>query len=208
MKIKIAPSILSADFGKINEEIITIEKSSDIIHIDVMDGNFVPNLTFGAPVVKRIKTRLIKDCHLMVNHPETYIKGFVDAGAGIITVHAEACSHLHGVIQQIKSFNIRVGVAINPHTGLNVLKYVVKDIDMLLIMSVNPGFGGQEFIADVLPKIEEARKLYPKLDIQVDGGINEKTAKEVIKAGANILVAGNYIFCSEDRIKAISSLRK
>jgi len=207
LKIKIAPSILSADFGKLNEEIKTIEKYADLLHIDVMDGNFVPNLTFGAPVVSKIKTTLPLDCHLMVNHPETYVDDFVKAGASIITVHAETCPNLHRNLQQIKDHGIKAGVAINPHTEIDFLEFVAPLVDMVLVMSVNPGFGGQKFIESVLPKIKQIRKLYPKMDIQVDGGINAETAKKVIKAGANVLVAGNYIFTAKDRKVAIESLR-
>lgn len=207
MKIKIAPSILSADFGKLNEEIESIEKYSDMIHIDVMDGNFVPNLTFGAPVVKKIKTKLIKDCHLMVNHPETYIDDFADAGADIITVHTEACDHLHRVLQQIKAKGIKAGVALNPHTPIDIIKHVIENVDMLLLMSVNPGFGGQAFIPEVINKIKQAREIYPTLDIQVDGGINDKTVKTVVNAGANVLVAGSYIFGNDKREEAIKKLK-
>jgi len=207
MIIKVAPSILSSDFGKLNEEIKTIEQSADLLHVDVMDGNFVPNLTFGAPIISKIKTKLSLDCHLMVDHPESYIESFVKAGADIITVHVEACTHLHRVVQQIKSYNIKAGVALNPHTAVESVKHIIEDIDMLLLMTVNPGFGGQKFINEVIPKIKTARANWDWIDIQVDGGINNITSKEAIDAGANILVAGSYVFKAKDRGKAIESLR-
>lgn len=207
MNIQIAPSILSADFGHLNQEIATIETHSDLLHVDVMDGHFVPNITIGPPVVKCLKTKLPLDCHLMIEHPEMFIEEFVKAGAASITVHQEACAHLHRVIQQIKSFGVKAAVSINPGTPLKMIEEVLDDVDMVLIMSVNPGFGGQKFIPSALAKIEELRKRKPKLDIEVDGGINAGTAKLCVKAGANILVAGSYIFGAKDRKAAIESLR-
>lgn len=207
LDLKIAPSILSADFGKLNEEIASIEKYADLLHVDVMDGHFVPNITFGPVVVKCIKTRLPLDCHLMIENPEKYIPDFVQAGAASITVHQEACRHLHGVIQQIKSFGIKAGVSLNPATPLAMIEDVIEELDMILIMSVNPGFGGQKFIDSVMAKVIDLREQMPNLDIQVDGGINAETAKIARDAGANILVAGSYIFGSVDRKKAIESLR-
>lgn len=207
MKIKIAPSILSADFGRLNEEIASVEKYADMLHVDIMDGHFVPNITIGAPVVRFLKTKLSLDCHLMITKPERYIEDFVKVGAASITVHQEACPHLHRVIQQIKSYNVRAAVALNPKTPLKMISEVIDDVDMVLLMSVNPGFGGQEFIDPVFKKIAALRKIAPKLDIQVDGGIKPQTAKLCIKAGANILVAGSYIFGTKDRKKAIESLR-
>ena len=207
MNIQIAPSILSADFGHLNQEIATIETCSDLLHVDVMDGHFVPNITIGPPVVKCLKTKLPLDCHLMIEHPEMFIEEFVKAGAASITVHQEACTHLHRVIQQIKSFGVKAAVSINPGTPLKMIEEVLDDVDMILIMSVNPGFGGQKFISSALAKIEELRKQKPQLDIEIDGGINAETAKLCVKAGANILVAGSYIFGAKDRKAAIESLR-
>ena len=173
-----------------------------------MDGNFVPNLSFGAPIIEKIKTTLPLDCHLMVEHPETYIDDFVKVNADIITIHAEACrNNLPDMIDKIKSKNIKVGVAINPDTPLDVVKSVLGSIDMLLVMSVSPGFGGQSFMSEVLEKIKEAKKLHPNLDIQIDGGINNNTIKQAIDAGANIIVVGSFIFKSENREKAIKTLR-
>jgi ribulose-phosphate 3-epimerase len=207
MKIKIAPSILSADFGRLNEEIASIEPYSDMLHVDVMDGHFVPNITIGAPVVRCLKTKLPLDCHLMIEKPEAYIEDFVKAGAASITVHQEACKHLHRVLQQIKSFKVKAAVSINPATPLEMIAEVLDDLDMVLIMSVNPGFGGQQFIDSAIGKIIALRELAPKIDIQVDGGINAETARMCREAGANILVAGSYIFGAKDRQKVIEALR-
>ncbi len=207
MNIKIAPSILSADFGKLNEEIASVEPYVDLLHVDVMDGHFVPNITIGAPVVRCIKSKLPLDLHLMIQHPERFLEDFVKAGAASITVHQEACVHLHRVVQQIKSLGVKAAVSINPATPLEMIEEVLDDVDMVLIMSVNPGFGGQKFIEHVLGKIRELRKLKPDLDIEVDGGINAETARQCVEGGANILVAGSYIFGAEDRKKAIESLR-
>lgn len=206
--LKIAPSILSADFGKLNEEIASIEPYSDLLHVDIMDGHFVPNITIGPPVVRCIKTKLPLDCHLMIENPELYIEEFVKAGAKSITVHQEACKHLHRVIQQIKSYkNVKAAVSINPATPLEMITEIIDELNMVLIMSVNPGFGGQQFIENALGKIAALRELSPTIDIQVDGGINAETAKMCVEAGANILVAGSYIFGAKDRKKAIESLR-
>lgn len=215
MKIQIAPSILSADFGKLNAEIATVEPYVDLLHVDIMDGHFVPNITMGPPVVKNIQTKLPVDLHLMIEHPEMYIEEFVKAATAkglskdkvSVTVHQEACKHLHRVIQLIKSFGVKAAVSINPATPVEMIRDILGDLDMVLIMSVNPGFGGQKFIPVALEKIREIRKLKPDLDIEVDGGINSETAKLCIEAGANILVAGSYIFGAEDRKKAIESLR-
>jgi len=207
MKIKISPSILSADFGRLNEEIKTIEKFADVIHVDVMDGHFVPNITIGAPVVKWIKTKLPLNCHLMIEHPENFIDAFAKAGAETIVVHQEVCPHLNKVIQQIKDAGCRAGVSINPGTPMEVLEEVLEDLDEVLIMSVNPGFGGQSFIESALGKIAAVRELAPELDIAVDGGINAETGRLCVEAGANILVAGSYIFGAKNRKKAIESLR-
>ena len=196
-KIIVAPSLLAADFSRLKEEVQEVEKcGAEYLHLDVMDGNFVPNISFGSPVISAIRphSNLVFDVHLMVEEPDRFIKDFVDAGADIITVHVEATKHLHRTIQLIKSYGKKVGVALNPATPIETLKHVVKEIDMILIMSVNPGFGGQAFIPEVLSKIEELRKLYPEMDIEVDGGVNDKTVEAIKEAGANILVAGSYLF--------------
>ncbi|MDO8627066.1 MAG: ribulose-phosphate 3-epimerase [Candidatus Diapherotrites archaeon] len=205
-KILLSPSILSADFGRINEEIALVEGHSDLIHIDVMDGRFVPNITFGQAVLAKMKSKKPFDVHLMIVEPEKYIKDFVDAGAERISVHAEATQHLHRTIQLIKNCGVKASVALNPATPLSAIENVLDDLDMVLLMTVNPGFGGQKFIESVLPKIQQLRKLRPELDIEVDGGISPETVKRVVDAGANVLVAGNAIFGQKDRIKAIQDL--
>jgi ribulose-phosphate 3-epimerase len=207
MKIKIAPSILSADFGRLNEEIASVEKYSDMIHVDVMDGHFVPNITIGAPVVKWLKTKLPLNCHLMIEHPERFLEDFAKAGAHTITVHQEVCPHLGKVLQQIKDLGCKAGVSINPSTPVEMLEEVIDDVDEVLIMSVNPGFGGQSFIESALGKIAAVREMSATVDIMVDGGINAETGRLCVEAGANILVAGSYIFGAKDRKKAIESLR-
>jgi len=207
--VKISPSILSSDFSRLGEEIKAITKAgADYIHIDVMDGNFVPNLTFGPPIIKAIRkyTDLPFDVHLMIDSPERYIKDYYNAGADIITVHAEASTHLHRTIQEIKALGVKAGVSINPATSVEAIKYVLNNVDLVLIMTVNPGFGGQSFIDSCVPKIKQVKELNPNILIEIDGGINSETAKICVDNGANMLVAGSYIF-SGDYKERIQNLR-
>ena len=208
-KIIIAPSLLAADFSILKEEITNIENAgAEYLHLDVMDGNFVPNISFGPVVIKSLRahSNLIFDVHLMIENPDKYVADFVDAGADIICVHVVSTKHLNRTIQLIKSYKKKVGVALNPSTSLDTIKYDLDNIDMVLIMTVNPGFGGQKFIPQMLQKIKELRKIAPNIDIQVDGGINDEISKLVIEAGANVLVAGSYVFNGNYKDK-IDSLR-
>ena len=211
----IAPSILSADFARLGEEVKAVERAgADYIHVDVMDGHFVPNITIGPCVVKGVKnaTGLPLDVHLMIENPDLYINDFAKAGADIISVHAEAVNHLHRSLQLIRDAGCRTAVSLNPATPLEAIEYVLEDLDMVLIMSVNPGFGGQKFIRGVLPKIGRLKKMIVEkdldIDIEVDGGVNSKTIGDVSAAGANIFVAGSAVFNTGDYAEAIRVLRE
>lgn len=214
MSIMVCPSILSADFAHLAEEIQDVAaKGADCIHLDLMDGHFVPNLTFGVPVVAALRscTNLPFDAHLMVEHPETYIDGLAKAGVQYVTVHQEACVHLDRVLQQIREAGMKCGVALNPATPVSTLECVASQVDMILIMSVNPGFGGQKFIPYALTKIRQANELLAASGntdavIEVDGGVNTKTVQAVKNAGATFLVAGSAVFSAADRKEAIASL--
>lgn len=205
--LKIAPSILSADFGKLNEEIAGLEKHADIFHVDVMDGHFVPNITIGAPVVRCIKSKKPLDVHLMIEKPEKYIEDFVKAGAATIVVHSEACKNLSAVLKKIKKMGVKCGVSIKPKTKVETIKKFLPLLDEVLVMTVKPGFGGQKFMKGMLGKVKKLRQWKPDLDIVVDGGINAETAKLCKEAGANVLVAGSFIFGAKNRVKALESLR-
>ncbi|MBN1849095.1 MAG: ribulose-phosphate 3-epimerase [Deltaproteobacteria bacterium] len=212
---KIAPSILSADFTRLGEEIQAVEKAgADYIHIDVMDGHFVPNITIGPMIVAAVKqvTTLPLDVHLMISNPDQFIGEFVETGADIITVHVEAVNHLHRSLQLIRKYRVKAAVSLNPATPLEMIEYVLNDLDMVLIMTVNPGFGGQEFIPEVVPKVKRLREIINEkgldMEIEVDGGINPETVHTVSSAGADVFVAGSAIFHSDDYAKTIHLMRK
>ena len=212
---KIAPSILSADFTRLGEEIKAVEQGgADYIHIDVMDGHFVPNITIGPMIVKAVKrvTKLPLDVHLMISHPDAYIQNFAEAGASIITVHAETVDHLHRTIQLIRDKGVKPSVALNPATPLGVLEYVLDELDMVLLMSVNPGFEAQKFIPGVIPKIKKLREMVSNLglglEIEVDGGIDPENIGRVSSAGADVFVAGSAIYYSKDYAKTIRLMRE
>jgi len=213
--IKIAPSLLSSDFSKLGEEIKKVEMAgADYIHIDVMDGHFVPNLTIGPPIIKCLRktTNLVFDVHLMIDNPDVYIDDYADAGADIITVHVEATKHLHRVVQKIRQRGIKPAVSLNPATSLATLDHILPDVDMVLLMTVNPGFGGQKFISSCVDKISMLRKMIEErklnVDIEVDGGIDTENIYDVTRAGANIIVSGSTIFRSDDTEGVIRKLRE
>lgn len=213
--VKLAPSILAADFGNLLSDVKKVEKAGvEYLHIDIMDGHFVPNISFGPVVMSALKgkTDLVFDVHLMIEDPDKFMDEFVDAGADIIVVHQEACKHLHRTIQNIKSRGIKAGVSLNPATPVSVLEDILEELDMVLIMSVNPGFGGQSFIESSVSKIEKLKKMIDDrgldIDIQVDGGVKASNIRKVVEAGANVIVAGSAIFKADDVDKAVKEMRE
>lgn len=211
----IAPSVLAADFSKLGEDLKMINESeADWLHVDIMDGMFVPNISFGQSIVKTIGQACTKplDVHLMIEQPGRYIESFREAGAEVITVHVEACRHLHRVIQQIKATGAKAGVALNPHSNIQMIEDVLEDLDLVCIMSVNPGFGGQKFIYQTLPKLRQLKEICDKRNlnpfIEVDGGVGLQNAESILQAGANVLVAGSAVFKSENPKETIVSLKK
>ena len=214
MNPQIAPSILAADFANLQKEVEMLNASAaDYIHVDIMDGVFVPNISFGIPVTEAIHRHATKplDVHLMIINPELYVEDFVKAGASIVTVHVEACTHLHRTLQEIKRLGVAAGVALNPHTPIELLTEVLEEVDLVCLMSVNPGFGGQKFIEHSYAKVANLKNLIlkkgAKTQIEVDGGVSEQNAKRLVEAGADILVAGSFVFRAPDPIKAIASLK-
>lgn len=214
MKPIVAPSILASDFANLQREITMINESEgDWIHVDIMDGVFVPNLSMGLPVVEAVKRHAKKplDVHLMIVQPERFVEAFQKAGASTISVHVEACPHLHRNIQQLKQLGVKAGVALNPHTPVSTLQHVIADIDLVCVMSVNPGFGGQKFIEGTYQKIKELKKLISdsgsKTLIEIDGGVNQANAKPLLEAGADVLVAGNFVFSSPQPKEVIGQLK-
>ena len=211
----IAPSVLAADFSNLQRDIEMINESdADWFHIDIMDGVFVPNISFGMPVLRDIKKHAKKtlDVHLMIVNPDQYIETFASLGADILTVHYEACTHMHRTIQAIKATGMKAGIALNPHSSVNQLKDIIKDIDLVCLMSVNPGFGGQSFIENTYNKVKELKELIQSSEsscqIEIDGGVTNKNAKKLVEAGANILVAGSYVFKSNNPAETISKMVK
>ena len=211
----IAPSVLAADFSNLQRDIEMINKSeADWFHIDIMDGVFVPNISFGMPVLRDIKKHAKKtlDVHLMIVNPDQYIETFASIGADILTIHYEACTHMHRTIQAIKGAGMKAGIALNPHSSVNQLKDIIKDIDLVCLMSVNPGFGGQSFIENTFEKVKELKELIQSTgadcQIEIDGGVTNKNAKKLVEAGANILVAGSYVFKSNNPAETISKMVK